>query len=109
MNINELFKKIQLEFVSEEINGEYILDENIIIWSYDLNNNNYDSEYIDDDDDYENNNFNFEATTIEEYLMEAYQEDYELLQDYLDNIEENENWEFSDTEIIENKISYKIT
>jgi len=104
MNINELFEKIQDEFSDDELKGEFLLQGNCIVWSYNLEENTEEIDYQDDDDDY----FNFEATSSEELLQEAYQEDLEKLQELLDEIEETGNWNFSDFESIENIISFKV-
>lgn len=104
MNINELFEKIQDDFSSDELKGEFLLQGNCIIWSYNLEENTEEIDYQENDDDY----FNFEATSSEELLQEAYQEDLEKLQELLDEIEETDNWKFSDFESIENIISFKI-
>jgi hypothetical protein len=53
MNISELFECIQDKFLPEDLNGEFVLQGNCIIWEYNLDN---DSEEIvipkgDDDED----------------------------------------------------------
>ena len=105
MNINELFEEIQDEYIPEELNGEYLLQGNCIVWTYDLDD---DAEEIDNFDEDEDNPFNFEALSVEELLLEAYREDFEKLQELLDENEETGNWSFSDTDVVENIISYKI-
>jgi hypothetical protein len=106
MNINELFEKLQDEYLPEELNGEFVLAGNLIVWTYDLDE---DSEGISiDDEDDEDNNFSFEASSPEELLLEAYREDLELLETFLDEIEETENWTISDSETIDNIITFKI-
>ncbi len=105
MNINELFEALQNNFLPEELKGEFILQGNCIIWSYNLQN---DSEEIDAPNEEEDElNYNFEASSSEELLLEAYQEDMEQLQVYLDNIGE-ENWTFGDPDIDNTTISFKI-
>jgi hypothetical protein len=105
MNINELFETIQDEFDSEDINGEYLLFGNVIIWSYNITENSEELEFINEDDEEEI--FNFEASSSEELLEEAYQSDFDKLQELLDRIEETE-WTFSDSEIVDDVISFKI-
>ena len=106
MNVNELFEKIQDNFLPEELNGEFTLHGNCIIWTYNLEN---DSEEIpapsEDDDDM---NFSFEAQSSEELLNEAYDEDLAHLEELLDELEESDNWSFSEPETNENVISFKI-
>ncbi len=107
MNISELFEKLQDKFLPEEIVGEFSLHGNCIIWEYNLDN---DSEEIstptinDDDEHY----FDFETSSSEEILLETYNEIFEQLESYLDEIEELENWTISESETIDNTISFKI-
>ena len=107
MNINELFEKIQDKFVPEDLNGEFTLQGNCIIWSYNIIN---DSEEIDapsgDEDD--ELNFSFESASTEELLQDAYIADSEKFEELLDELEESDNWTLSDPETIENVISFKI-
>jgi len=105
MNINELFETIQDEFLPEELNGEFLLHGNVIIWSYNLTEDSEELLYLDDD---EEELFDFEATSSEELLREAYQEDLEKVQQFLDTIEETDNWTFSDQEILDDVIVFKI-
>ena len=105
MNINELFETIQDEFIPEELNGEFLLHGNVIIWSYNLSD---DTEEIMYDEDDEENLFTFDAESSEELLLEAYQEDHEKAQQFLDSIEETDNWTFSDSEVVDDVIVFKI-
>lgn len=106
MNISELFETIQDEFDVEDINGEYLLFGNVIIWSYNITENSEEQHFINEDDD-EEEMFSFEASSSEELLEEAYQEDFNKLQEFLDRIEETD-WTFSDSEIIDDVITFKI-
>lgn len=106
MNINELFETIQNEFHPEELNGEYLLHGNVIIWSYNLIEDSEETNYLNEHDDDES--LSFEATSSEELLQEAYQIDFEKLQEFFDNIEEINNWTFSDSEIVDDVIVFKI-
>ena len=105
MNINELFEEIQNEFLPEELNGEFLLQGNLIIWSYNLDEDAEEIDYIEDDED--DNFFNFESSSSEELLKEAYHEDLNKLNEFLDELGET-NWNISDFETIENIISFKI-
>ena len=105
MNINELFEVIQDEFLPEELNGDFLLHGNVIIWSYNLTEDSEELLYLDED---EEELFSFEASSSEELLQEAYREDLEKLQQFLDSIEENDNWSFSDSEIVDDVIVFKI-
>jgi len=104
MNINELSEVIQDEFLSEELNGEFLLHGNTIIWSYNLSDDSEDLLFLDDDEEM----LSFEAMSSEELLQEAYQEDFDKLQQFLDGIEETDNWTFSDSEIVDDVIVFKI-
>lgn len=105
MNINELFEKIQNKFLLGELNGEFLLEKNCIIWLYCLDENAEEIECLDENDE---NFFNFEASSSEELLQEAFQDDLEKLENLFDEIEEIDNWNISDFERTENTISFKI-
>lgn len=105
MNINELFEVIQDEFLPEELNGDFLLHGNAIIWSYNLTEDSEELLYLDED---EEELFSYEATSSEELLREAYQEDLEQLQQFLDSIDETDNWSFSEGEIVDDVIVFKI-
>jgi len=104
MNINELSEVIQDEFLPEELNGEFLLHGNVIIWSYNLSDDSEDLLFLDDDEEM----LSFEAMSSEELLQEAYQEDFDKLQQFFDGIEETDNWTFSDSEIVDEVIVFKI-
>jgi hypothetical protein len=106
MNISELFEAIQDEFYPEDLNGEFLLHGNVIIWSYNLTEDSEELTFLNDDDEEET--FSFEASSSEELLREAYQEDFDKLQEFLDNIEEIDNWTLSDSEIVDDVITFKI-
>lgn len=106
MSINELFEMIQDEFLPEELNGEFLLHNNVIIWSYNLTENSEEINYLDDD---EENGFSFEASSCEELLQEGYQDDFDKLQQFLDGIDETDNWTFSDSEVVDDVIVFKIS
>ena len=106
MNINELFETIQNEFLPEELNGEFLLHGNVIIWSYNLTEDSEELFYLDEDED---DGFSFEASSSEELLREAYQEDLEKSQQFLDGIEEMDNWTFSDSEVVDDVIVFRIS
>jgi hypothetical protein len=109
MNIKQLFERIESKFIDDEINGNYSLDGNCIVWSYDLDNCPEETSipYINEDGE-EEEIFDFESISTEELLQEAYDEDHELLEIFLDEIEETENWSMSEPDILDNTISFKI-
>lgn len=104
MNINELFEKIQNEISVDEFNGEFTLQGNCIIWTYDLDND-YENIDIDEEDDQE---YCFESMSSEEALREIYQEDLEYLQEFLDENDESDKWTFSEPDVVDKIISFKI-
>ncbi len=106
MNIRELFEKIQDTFNSDNINGEFILQGNCIIWSYSLDNDSEDLPMLDvDDDEYV---YSFESESSEELLTNACNTVIEQVEGLFDELDENDNWGFSDSEIIDNLITFKI-
>jgi hypothetical protein len=107
MNINELFDRIHEGGLSEKLNGELVVKGNCMIWTYDLNKNSEEIEAPVDEDG-EELEFSFESSSPEELLLEAYQEDLEKLQEFLDENEETENWTFSEPETSETIISFRI-
>jgi len=106
MNISELFEAIEDEFTSDDLNGEFTLLGNVIVWSYNLDDDCEDLPSNDDDDD--EYCFDFESQTAEELLLEAHQEDLDKLNELLDELEETDNWTISDAEAVEKIISFKI-
>ena len=107
MNINELFEKIEVELL-ENLNGELVIKGNCIIWTYDLNKNSEEIEAPASDEDGEEPEYSFESSSPEELLLEAYQEDLEKIQNFLDEYEEIDNWTFSEPETSDTIISFKI-
>jgi len=106
MNINELLEKLQERFLPEDLKGEFTAHGNCIIWEYNLDNDVEEIEVPEADGD--ELEFDFESLSSEELLQEAYNKDHELLEVFLDEIDEFNNWTISDPEINENIISFKI-
>jgi hypothetical protein len=109
MNINELLEKLQEETFVEELNGEVILMGNCmgncIVWSYDLNN---DSEEIEVPVEGEEEDFGFDATSPQELLYGAYEEDLAAIEELIAGLEDYTDWTFSEPELGETTISFKI-
>jgi len=106
MNISELFEELQ-DNILDDLNGELILEGNCIVWSYDIDrdavpeNNN-----VEDDDDLE---FDFTSVTSpEEILQQKYDEDIIIIEAHLAQLDDYADWSFSDPEIGESIISFKI-
>lgn len=106
MNISELFESIQDNLLPEELNGEFTLHGNCIVWTYNLDDNAEEITTPNEDD--EEFNFSFDAMSTEEMLQEAYDKDLEALEGLLDELEESDNWTFSIPETVENVISFRI-
>jgi len=106
MNINELFDKLQEDGLTEDLGGELIIKGNCIIWTYDLNKNSEEIEAPSDDE--EEPEFSFDTASPEELLLEAYGEDLEKIQEFLDEYEEIDSWTFSEPETTETIISFRI-
>ena len=105
MNISELLEAIQESCFIDEINGEFTLHGNCIIWTYNLDKDSKETESSYDEDD---DSYCFDTASPEELLLDAYHEDLESLEEFLDEIEEINNWTISDPETNENIISFKI-
>lgn len=106
MNISELFEQIQDRFLPEDLNGEFILQGNCIVWTYNLDDDCEDITAPNEDD--EEFNYSFEAMSSEELLQEAYDDDLQQLEGLLDELEEYNNWTLSTPDINENIISFRI-
>ena len=107
MNINELFGKIQEGMFLNELNGELIIKGNCIIWTYDLNKNSEEIEAPSDEDS-EELEFDFESSSSQELLLEAYHKDLEAIELFLDELEDYDNWTISEPETSDTVISFKI-
>lgn len=106
MDINELFDKLQENFLPRDLNGELILHCKNIVWSYSMDNNIDEFESITDYDD--ETEFNFDKISPEELLLEVYNDDLEKIQEFFDKIEETNNWTFSEPTNSKTVISFKI-
>ena len=106
MNISELFEKLQ-DNVSNEFNGELILEGNCIIWSYDIDRDGMPVEEKTNDDDELEFDFNT-VKSSEELLQQGYDEDLLTIQTFITELDDYADWSFSDPEIGETVISFKI-
>lgn len=106
MKIKELFAIIEENLPNEDINGEFQLKGNCIVWTFNLNDNSEEITVLNEDD--EDESFSFESTSNEEILQDAYDEDLEALEALLDEQEETDNWTFSEIEASETIISFRI-
>lgn len=106
MNICELFEELQ-DNIFDDLNGELSLEGNCIIWSYDLDRDGATPDLeVADDDDVE---FDFASSTSpEELLQQGYDEDLMLIEAHIALLDDYADWSFSDPEIAETQISFKI-
>jgi hypothetical protein len=103
MNIKELYNKIQKE-LADDLSGELDLHKNHIIYKYDLSID--DDQYTEYDD--EDNYYGFDSISDEESLNEVCDEDLDIINGYLDEIDEFDNFNISDPEIKKSVIFFKI-
>jgi len=105
MIINELFKKLEKNFQKNRLNGEITLQRDCIVWTYILDDGNelMDTAYNSNEIESE-----IESISFEELLQDAYNEDLDKIETFLDEIDESEKWVISDADVIENVISFKI-
>jgi hypothetical protein len=110
MNISELFEKIQ-EDILDELRGEIILEGNCIVWSYDIDRDGMPiDEATDEDVDLDDDELEFDfnmGKSSEELLLDAYEEDLFSIESYTDALDDD-CWTFSNPEMSETVISFKI-
>lgn len=106
MSISELFEKFEEDGLVDDLSGELLVKGKCIIYTFDLDKNVEEIEAPDDNDDEQE--FSFEAISPEELLLEAYNEDLEKIQEFLDINEEADNWRLSEPETSDTIISFRI-
>jgi hypothetical protein len=106
MSISELFNTFQEEFKEDELRGEFVLQGNVMIWSYNLSADDEDEFDCIADNDEDISGFEIECD--EELLLEAYHEDIEKVKLFLDELNETENWNFSEHETVDDVILFKL-
>ena len=89
MNTNELFEILQEE-LNENLMGEILLGEDVIIWNYDMNKNTdiIDEKGISEDE--------VEFFSIEEKLQEAHFYDIGLINEIIMLHDQKERWYFTE-------------
>ncbi len=112
MYISELYQSLVENVDSDNLNGELELQGNCIVWTYNLEDNagNEQSLPIVENDEYDDeyDNYYFESETDEEILQTKCDEDIEIIKLYLDDLDDSEDWSFSEPEIGENTIMFRI-
>lgn len=106
MDINELFDAIQETLSVDDINGEFTLIDNEIIWTYSLTEEGDESPMVFNDEEDINN---FDGSCGEEALQEGFREDYEKFELFLDSNNEIDNWVISESKINDDTITFKIS
>ena len=104
MNINELYEILINKFSNEDLIGELNLHGNCIIWSYiyDIEENKISNDIdIDDEND-------FVVLNTEDMLNDIYYDDRDKILTYLDEIDVYEKFYYSEYDIYDNCISFKI-
>lgn len=107
MNIKQLFDKLQNKFSSYDLHGELSLHENRIVWTYNHHEDNDSFESVDFDE--EEQISSFDIISAEENLQNAYNEDKEIIELFLEELDESDNWTFSDSDLFDISISLKIS
>lgn len=108
MNIQALYLEMKEdEFLQSTLSGSFELKGNCIIWSYELyeTSNNDNNDYYDDE---ENDMYNFERQSNEEILLETHRDDVEEIKEFLEDLEDDCSWEFTEPEVLGDTISFKI-
>ena len=109
MNIYELYNHLQDESFLEKLKGELKLEGNCIIWSYNLNESTEEIEVPNyNDDDEEDFTYAFNVVSSEESLQETCDGELELIKQYINELDEFNDWSFSDPDVDDTTISFKI-
>ena len=104
MNICELYKELQ-DNILDDLNGELILQKKSIVWSYNLDNDGITEDLeLTDDEEYDFTS----ATSPEEMLQQGYDEDLEVIEAFIAQLDDYADWTFSDPEISDTIISFRI-
>ena len=115
MNIKILFDSIENNFLFDEIVGTMTLDGNCIIWEYSGNGyeiTQFSAADLNEDkiigDGYDDTPFDDNIISLEEHMQDIYHKDLDLIKKILECSGETDEWIFSESEIIDNVISFKI-
>jgi hypothetical protein len=101
MNIKELFERIDMELNGGEVEGDFQLADDKILWSYNSES------FINEIETFEDDLLNFQFGSIEENLNTAYLNALNKLEEFLDDIETKPR--ISDPNIKDNIIHFDIT
>lgn len=107
MDLHSLLLQFEKDdIVQATLSGELESGKDFILWSYQIYETGEECScnYEDEDEMY----FGFERPCNEELLFEAYRDDFEEIKDFLVDLGEENEWKFSDPEVVENLISFKI-
>ena len=105
MKISKLFGRIDHALVDDDFKGEFTLYIDKIIWSFDSDKHEFD---CDETETYEDDLLKFQFCN-EEKLNEIYTEVLDIMEMFLDSINELSNVKISDATVNNNVISFNIT
>lgn len=111
MNIYELYNHLEIDDFSERIKGELKLIGNYIIWSFTLTETADETEshaYDYDEDDEDNYVSAFSYVSSEESLQDTCDADMEIIKQYINELDEFNDWTYSDPDVDDDTISFKI-
>lgn len=91
----------------ERLEGELILKEDMIVWSYDLDKDSEEIENI--NDELEESDVEFgDIVCVEEVLNDTYESDMEEIYDTICSVDDINDWYFSEPVINDTIISFDI-
>jgi hypothetical protein len=108
MTINELFDSMMIDGIIDNISGNIELHKKYLSYKYELDETDNDDSYYSstyDDDEYCFDDYN----SNEEELNEVYLTDKDIIELFLDENNELNNFEISDPNVKRKSISFKIS
>ncbi len=110
MTIKSLFEELEETDLFDKLSGELILHNKYIVWTFDIDKNlddfEVDNNLLDDEIGYTEIDFN-DIISNEEKLKDAYDVDIELIQDYLNRLDDCVERKFTDPVTSKNMISFR--
>ena len=108
MDIEELYSKMKGDkFLRATLEGSIELKGKSIIWAYEIYET-VETEYCDCYDEEDDSLYCFERPCNEELLFETQRDDLEEIRDFINDLNLETELEFSEAEIIDKMISFKI-
>jgi hypothetical protein len=103
LDIKKLYDKIQNNVI-DDLKGDIDLHKNYLFYRYDI----VDDESCDDNYDETDEYYGFDSISNEEQLQDTCNEDIDILVAFLDEINELDNFIFTDSQIKKSTIYFKI-